>query len=105
MGIPTSIGSRLPEVSYQCRIMLGEGRGSSRRRRITRLASKGKGETRRLQPFFMGRIIAELRHQLAVISAERNEPRPLDLQGRRTIMIMVRQGGSRSEWREPVGGR
>jgi hypothetical protein len=55
MGIPTSIGSRLPEVSYQCRIMLGEGRGSSRRRRITRLASKGKGETRRLQPFFMGR--------------------------------------------------
>jgi len=30
----------------------------------------------------MGRIIAELRHQLAVISAERNEPRPLDLQGR-----------------------
>ena len=55
--------------------------------------TRGKGETRRLQPFFMGRIIAELRHQLAVISAERNEPRPLDLQGRRTVMITVSHRG------------
>ena len=42
MGIPTSLGSRLPEVSHQCRTMLGGGRGSSRRRRrITQLASNG----------------------------------------------------------------
>jgi hypothetical protein len=37
--------------------------------------TRGKGETHRLQPFFMRGIIAELRHQLAAISAERNEPR------------------------------
>ena len=41
MGIPASIGSRLREVSHQCRTMLGGGRGSSHRRRITQLASNG----------------------------------------------------------------
>jgi hypothetical protein len=39
-SLPQSV-SRLPEVSHQCRTMLGGGRGSSRRRRITRLASNG----------------------------------------------------------------
>jgi len=79
------MGSHLPEVSHQCRTMLGGGRGSSRRRRITQLASNGNPRlslpTGEVDAFVRVERAAAFRRNLSV-AARANEGQQSTRRGR-----------------------